>query len=32
MSNFYTVYLLNQDFNGAYQQVLALDRKLNKDG
>ena len=25
-------YLLNQDFNGAYQQVLALDRKLNKDG
>ena len=25
-------YLLNQDFNGAYQQVIALDRKLNKDG
>ena len=25
-------YLLNQDFNGAFQQVIALDRKLNKDG
>ena len=32
MSNFDLVLFIESRFNGAYWQVLALDRKLNKDG